>query len=439
MALSQFNFVLFLCTLSAFTCGLTFGFSSATTLQIYFSTIWSAIFGSCLNIGGLIGCICSLQLITRYGHRRTLIWSHMLSFKGWILLFFSSSAVYERYAPTVSFFLGRLLTGFGCGLTSATNLIYIYEIAPTSLKVVVGSLFQIGITCGIVVVYAFAIYLNWDVISLICGLLVLCTTVLTFMLPESPKWCIKTGNLESAEASHSWLYGNELPFKQEENDQLSNGNDSQSLSDGCKKSWISPTSYVLNNQKSRLYMGFLLMTFQQLTGMSAIIYFAESVCLFGGSVSYRCAFSTGLFFFFSSIVSTFLIRIISWRKALQIGAIIMAVLHLFYSLILLQPDMPTSILNEAYLAICSVTFSLSWGPLPFLYIIELFPSVNRNYAIVLSLAVNWIVGFFVTFLFEPFVSWINVSSLFCIFSSFCLLACFYVYRYVPEIKSMNLI
>ncbi|VDQ01464.1 unnamed protein product [Trichobilharzia regenti] len=236
----------------------------------------------------------------------------MLSFKGWILLFFSSSAVYERYAPTVSFFLGRLLTGFGCGLTSATNLIYIYEIAPTSLKVVVGSLFQIGITCGIVVVYAFAIYLNWDVISLICGLLVLCTTVLTFMLPESPKWCIKTGNLESAEASHSWLYGN-------------------------------------------------------------------------------------------------------------------------------QPDMPTSILNEAYLAICSVTFSLSWGPLPFLYIIELFPSVNRNYAIVLSLAVNWIVGFFVTFLFEPFVSWINVSSLFCIFSSFCLLACFYVYRYVPEIKSMNLI
>ncbi|CAH8547248.1 unnamed protein product [Heterobilharzia americana] len=439
MALSRLHFVLFVCFLGAFTTGLALGFSSATTLQIYFNTIWAAIFSSCLNIGALISCISSQWLIHHYGYHRILLFSYHLSILGWITLYLSSSTVYERYAPTIPFISGRLLTGLGCGLTLVTNSIYAYEIIPCSLKVSVVSLLQIGVTCGIVVVYALAVYLNWDVISLICALFVLFTMISTCMLRESPKYCIANGNLQSSETSHSSLYENELPFKQEENGTVNSLNDPQNSSDCYTKSWTSPLSYVMNNQRSRLRMAFLLVTFQQLTGITVIIYFAESVCLFGGLLSYMCAFYTGLYLFVSSIISVLVIKRVCWRKLLQIGALIMALSHFSFSLTLLYTDGSMFVLNQVYLAICAITFSCSWGPLPFLIILELFPNINRNYAVTSSLAVSWIIGFFVTISFEPFISWISVSVLFFIYSSFCLLACLYVHRYVPDMKSINLI
>ncbi|CAH8512763.1 unnamed protein product [Schistosoma turkestanicum] len=208
MITSRLRFVLFICILSAFTSGLTFGFSSATALQLYFNTIWSSVFIGCLNIGGIFGSLWSTWLIRYCGHRRTLLLSYTLSVIGWMLLFWSSPTVYERYSPTVQLILGRLLTGLACGLTLTTNIIYVYEIVPSSRKVLMGSLFQIGIACGIVCDYTLAVFVIWDVISLIFALIISFVAILTFYLPESSEWYIRTGNLQLAEASHYWLYGN---------------------------------------------------------------------------------------------------------------------------------------------------------------------------------------------------------------------------------------
>ncbi|KAH8870339.1 D-xylose-proton symporter-like 1 [Schistosoma japonicum] len=435
MITSRPHSALFVSILSATTSGLAFGFTSATTLQIYFDTIWTAVSTGIVNIGGLIGCLLSTWFIRHYGHRRTLLFSYSLSFMGWIVLFLSSSAVYERYSPTVSFMLGRLLTGLGCGLTLTTNIILIYEIIPSSWKVMTGSLLQVGVTCGIVVDYALAIYLNWDIISLIFALISMSVAFLTYILPESNR-CVTNDNLQ--------LAGNELLSRQIEVDLMHNKNVSKYLSDHSTSSFssstVSPSStYVLNNQASRRHTVYILMTFQQLTGMNVIVYFGESVCLVGGSVSYRCAFITGLFLFIFSIISIFIIRIFSWRKLLVIGAIILALSHLLFSFPLLKMDTRVSLLHQIYFTVCAFSFTCSWGPLPFLISIELFPQINRNYTIKTCLTVSWIVCFIVTFLFEPFLSWISVSMLFCIFSIACLLSCFYVYRYVPDMNAVNIL
>uniref|UniRef100_A0A5K4F3E2 MFS domain-containing protein n=1 Tax=Schistosoma mansoni TaxID=6183 RepID=A0A5K4F3E2_SCHMA len=435
MVTSRFYFVLLVSILSAFTSGLTFGFSSATTLQIYFNTIWAAVFGSLLNVGGVIGSLWSTWLICHYGHRRTLFLSYSLSILGWVLLFFSSPAVYERYSPTVQFILGRLLTGIGCGLTLTTNVIYVYEIIPSSSKVLMGSLFQVGITCGIVADYTLAIFLNWDVISLVCALAVSFVAFLTYMLPESSEWCVKMGNLQSAEASHYWLYGNEIPFKENGNNLIINGNVSHDLSNLSTKSYTG-SSYVLIDSTSKLRTIFILMTLQQLTGMNVIIYFAESICLFGGLVSYQCGSNIGLCLFISSIVSVFVVRKFSWKKLLQVGAVILALCHLWFSLTVLTETSMSS-MHQIYLIICAITFACSWGPLPLLITLESFGTVNLNYAIKSSLTVGWIVGFFVIFIFEPFISWTNVSVLFCIFSLSCLLSCGYVSFNIHDVKLMN--
>ncbi|KAK4470192.1 hypothetical protein MN116_005770 [Schistosoma mekongi] len=371
----------FVSILSSMTSGLTFGFSSATTLQIYVNTICVAVSTGCLNIGGLIGCILSTRFIRDYGHRRTLLFSYILSFLGWIGLFLSSWAVYEYYSLTVLFILGRLLTGVGCGLTLTTNIIYLYEIIPSSRKVMTVSLFQVGVTCGIVADYALAIYLNWDIISLIFAFISLFVAFLTYISPECNR-CVAINNLQLSETSHHRLYGNESPSKQNEANLMHNKNFPDNLSNhstrSCSSFPISPSStYVLNNQTSK-HVVYILMTFQQLTGMNVIVYFGESVCLVGGSISYQCALITGLFLFIFSIISIFIIRIFSWRKLLLIGAIILALSHLSFSFSLLQIDTQKSLLHQIYFAVCAFSFTCSWGPLPFLISIELFPSMNRN-------------------------------------------------------------
>ncbi|CAH8563486.1 unnamed protein product [Schistosoma guineensis] len=436
MVTSRLYFVLFVCISSAFTSGLTFGFSSATTLQIYFDSTWIAVFAGLLNAGGIIGSLWSTWLIRHYGHCLTLLLSYGLSVIGWVLLYFSSSAVYERYSPTVQLVLGRLITGLGCGLTLTTNIIYIYEIIPSSWKVLMGSLFQVGITCGIVADYALAIFLNWDTISLVFALVISFVAVLTYMLPESSEWCVKMGNLQSAEAPHYWLHGNEIPFKQNGNNLMINGNVPHDISDLSTKSYTG-SFHVLNDSKSKLRTIFILITFQQLTGMNAIIYFAESVCLFGGLVSYQCGFNTGLCLFISSIVSVFVVRKFSWKKLLLVGAVILALSHLWFSLTVSQTETPMSSMHQVYLIVLVITFTCSWGPLPLLIALESFPIINRNYVIKSSLTVGWTVCCFVTFIFEPFILWTSVSVLFGIFSLCCLLSCVYVYFHIPDMKSMN--
>ncbi|CAH8563861.1 unnamed protein product [Schistosoma margrebowiei] len=435
MVTNRLYLVLFVCISSAFTSGLTFGFSSATTLQIYFSSSWIAVFVGLLNAGGIIGSLWSTWLIRYYGHCFTLFLSYGLSVIGWVLLYFSSSAVYERYSPTIQLVLGRLITGLGCGLTLTTNVIYVYEIIPSSWKVLMGSLFQVSITCGIVADYALAIFLNWDTISLVFALVISLVAVLTYMLPESSEWCVKMGNLQSAEASHYLLQGNEIPFKQNGNNLMMNGNVSHDISDLNTKS-STGSSHVLNDSKSKLRTIFILITFQQLTGMNAIIYFAESVCLFSGLVSYQCGFIIGLCLFISSIVSVFVVRKFSWKKLLLVGAVIMALSHLWFSL-MVSTEISMSSMHQINLIILAITFSCSWGPLPLLITIELFPTIHRNYVIKSSLTISWIVCLFVTFIFEPFILWSSVSVLFSIFSLCCLLSCVYVYFYIPDMKSMN--
>lgn len=110
-----------------------------------------------------------------------------------------------------------------------------------------------------------------------------------------------------------------------------NGNVPHDISDFSTKSYTG-SFHALNDSKSKLRTIFILITFQQLTGMNAIIYFAESVCLFGGLVSYECGFNLGLCLFISSIVSVFVVRKFSWKKLLLVGAVILALSHLWFSL-----------------------------------------------------------------------------------------------------------
>src|SRR5699024_1758320 len=85
-----------------------------------------------------------------------------------------------------------------------------------------------------------------------------------------------------------------------------------------------------------------------------------------------------------------------------------------------------------------VFFALSWGPIMWLMLAEMFPNRMRAMALAIGTATNWIFNFIVTFAFEPMTEKVGLSWLYGVFAVFALVSLVFVRRVVPETKRMEL-
>ncbi|CAH8547357.1 unnamed protein product [Heterobilharzia americana] len=316
-------------TLSAVTSGLAFGFSSSTTMQIYFTVSKSTFFTSSLNIGGLVGSLISVPMLNAIGRRFTLLVSCMASAMGWFWMYMCSDAVYEFSFPISLFILGRLLTGIGAGLCIPSVAVYMLEISSPRYRGMVGALPQVGIVTGICISFFLAIFMVWERIvftSIIFSCVVL---VLVWYLPESPKRLRSVRCPQDADNVDIRLSGTRSSH--------STDTENNSIEATTKKHsfmvYMCPCSFIPSNQQPRLRMAIMLMIFQQLTGINAILFYAESVCLISSAFSPPvCAFYIGLFQMIFTIVAAFVINIVRRKKLLMLSAVIMAISQLAYAI-----------------------------------------------------------------------------------------------------------
>ena len=94
----------------------------------------------------------------------------------------------------------------------------------------------------------------------------------------------------------------------------------------------------------------------------------------------------------------------------------------------------------AFLALVTYTaaYSLSFGPLTWLLLAELYPVQHKAQAVALGQAVNWAVNSLVS---ATFLDSVNTFSLAGVFSGYCgagCLACLFIYHYVPETRGRSL-
>jgi len=84
----------------------------------------------------------------------------------------------------------------------------------------------------------------------------------------------------------------------------------------------------------------------------------------------------------------------------------------------------------AYIA----TFSLGMGPVPWLFMGEIFPAHVRASACSLATLVNWSTGFLVTFFFGILQTAFGPAVVFVIFSTFCVGSAGFAFLVMPETK-----
>lgn len=440
------NYILFI-ALSAALGGLLFGYDTAVisgaigNLTEYFDltpieTGWAI---SSALVGCLIGAFFSDYLSTKFGRKATMVITAIL-----FILNSVGTALPNSFSMFVIF---RIIGGIGVGIASMVVPMYIAEIAPPKRRGALVGNYQLAIVIGIVVVY-FVNYLialqgdaNWNLnigwrwmfgSEIIPSILFL---IFIFLIPESPRWLIQKGKTTQAITVLQKLNTPE--------DALQVQNEIQdSLQQEDKSQWKNLVNPLF---KKALFVGIGLSILQQLTGINAILYYAPEIFKSLGSSADVSLLETTILGVVNLIFTLLAIRWVDKlgrKPLLYLGSAGMTIALAAVGLFIYYDAVGNWVLP--FLLLFMASFSLSWGPIVWVLLSEIFPNKIRSLALAISVFIQWVANFVVTQVFPSLVEnqWLkthfNGAFPFYMFSIICLFSLFFVWKKVPETKNKSL-
>lgn len=198
----------------------------------------------------------------------------------------------------------------------------------------------------------------------------------------------------------------------------------------------------------RLLLGFLMFCGQQCTGMTALAYFGPQFFkLLVGNNSSRALLITGLFgaekFVTVTIYIVFFSEVWGRKPTLWVSAILMSICFIIVTVVnntTPKPDKsPTSagIATVAMIFLTNSIYQFSWGPLPWPYTTEIFPSRIREIGSSVSVCSQWLFNFLFS-LVTPYMqaSWGSYTFLF--YAALDLIMAAMVWFFVKETRGRSL-
>ena len=203
-----------------------------------------------------------------------------------------------------------------------------------------------------------------------------------------------------------------------------------------------------------LMVGIGLAVFQQITGINAIIYYANQIFASAGfdteaSRTTVTTWAIGGVNVLATVIAIAFIDRIGRRKLLLAGLLGMGISlavvgGAFRYIAATAPQAaagPTAagvITVIALVAFIICFFAFSLGPVTWTVINEIFPAHIRGRGVALATAVNWGSAFLVSQGFLSLVESVGNSITFWLFAVFCVLGWIWVYYSVPETKGQTL-
>lgn len=198
----------------------------------------------------------------------------------------------------------------------------------------------------------------------------------------------------------------------------------------------------------RLLLGFFMFCGQQCTGMTALAYFGPQFFkLIVGNDSSRSLLITGLFGAEKFItVSTYIFFFSeSWgrKPTLWITALIMSVLFVIVTIVnntTPKPQAsptPAGIATVALIFLTNSVYQFGWGPLPWPYTTEIFPSRIREIGSSVSVCSQWLFNFLFS-LVTPYMQKSWGSYIFLFYACLDLIMAVLVWFFVKETRGKSL-
>jgi SP family xylose:H+ symportor-like MFS transporter len=395
-------------------------------------------------IGGLIGGWVS----THIGRKRGLIIAAVL----FLLSALGAAAPEFPFAPIghggpsyMGFFVFyRILGGIGVGLASMLSPMYIAEIAPPKVRGNLVAWNQFAIIFGMLVIYfvnfgisktgsgdAWLNTIGWRYMFLSGVIPAALFLLLLFLVPETPRFLMLKGNESGARAVLAKLV---TPEEQE-----------QELSEIRASLSEHHSGELLSFGAMLIFIGIALSVFQQFVGINVVLYYATDIFK-GMGMSTNASLMQTIIVGAVNLIFT-VVAVLSvdhfGRKPLQIiGALVMAA-----SMITLGADFwlgGKGMVALVAMLVYTAGFAVSWGPVTWVLLSEIFPNQIRGKAMAVAVAAQWIANYLVSWTFpildeNPYlVEHFKHGFAYWIYGGMSILAALFMWRFVPETKGRSL-
>lgn len=244
-------------TLGGLVFGYELGIISGALLQLKvefrLSCIQQEALVSSLLIGALLASTVGGCLIDRHGRRKAILFSNILILTGSLVLLISSY---------IALVVGRITVGFAMCISSMSCCIFVSEMVPPDRRGFLVTLYEAGITVGILAAYAINYFLSdstggWRWMFGLAVVPALVQLVSIWFLPSNTKDSV----------DHDWC--------QAERDLMSPADSSR---DTKKLQYDSCCLFQQkDNMRTRTVIGLGLVLFQQFTGQPNILFYASTI------------------------------------------------------------------------------------------------------------------------------------------------------------------
>lgn len=401
----------------------------------------------------LLGCAAGAwfagPLADRYGRIRVMILAAVVFGVGSL-----GSAV--AFGP-VDLTIWRIIGGLAVGAASVIAPAYIAEISPASLRGRLGSLQQLAIVTGIFVAllvdYALAqaaggagepLWLGgaaWRWMFASEAIPALAYLVFALQIPESPRYLVRRGRLDDARKVLHRVIGDDADNRVAEIQQSMVGIDDQVRLADLKGPRLGLLPIV--------WVGILLSVFQQFVGINIIFYYSSTLWQavgFTESDSLLITVITSVTNIATTLIAIALVDKVGRRPLLLAGAAGMAVTlgtlaYCFSTATVVNGDVTLSDTTGKVALVSAnlyvVAFGMSWGPVVWVLLGEMFANTIRVTALAVAAAAQWLANWLITTTFPP-LSDLGLGLAYLIYTIFAVLAFIFVIRAVRETKGRQL-
>ncbi len=340
------------------------------------------------------------------------------------------------------FVVYRIIGGIGVGLASMLSPLYIAEIAPAKSRGKLVSMNQFAIIFGMLIVYFVNYYIaqqgdsTWlDSIGwrwMFASEIIPASLFLFFLffVPDTPRSLMLQSQPEKALEVLIKVNGKEEAYK---------------ILDEIKNTVTRRSGKLFSYGIAVVFFGVLISVFQQFVGINVVLYYAPEIFKSMGSGTDTALLQTiivgGVNLLFTIIAIQTVDRI--GRKPLMIiGALgmAMAMFAIGTAFFAGSLGMFALICMLVYVA----AFAMSWGPVAWVLLSEIFPNNVRGKALAVAVAAQWIANYLVSWTFPMMdknsylIEKFNHGFAYWIYGLMGLLAALFVWKYIPETKGKTL-
>lgn len=395
-------------------------------------------------IGGIVGGLVSKKL----GRKNGLILAAIL-----FLISALGSAMPEMFLGTLGeldhtfstvFIVYRIIGGIGVGLASMLSPLYIAEIAPANSRGKLVSFNQLAIVGGFMVVYFVNYFISrsggsdewlntfgwrWmfasEVIpaALFLGLL--------FFVPDTPRSLVLRN--KPIEALKVLV-------------KVNGENEGNRVLTEIEASMNDKTSgHMFSFGWLVIAVGVLISVFQQFVGINVVLYYAPEIFKTIASGTDSALFMTiivGVVNFLFTIIAVKSVDKYGRKPLMVIGAAGMAVAMLSLGFVFFCGA--TGYLALFCMMLYVASFAMSWGPVTWVLLAEIFPNKIRGKALAVAVAAQWISNYLVSLTFpimndnSYLTGLFNHGFAYWVYGVMSILALIFILKYVPETKGKTL-